>query len=94
MKKQLVQFIAQHIHTGVETKNVTADTCCAFTGVSIRAGTEATPLKSVIKPATANLADTFRYPSDVVCIETAKCFAESRLLRGNLYITEKCIITG
>lgn len=84
MKTALVEFIAKHIDTDIETKRITADTCCAFTGAPLASGTEAIPLKTVIKPATANLADTFRFNSDVVTVETAKCFAESRLLRGNI----------
>lgn len=91
MKKALITFIAQHLDNDLKTKPATQDHVCAFTGTHIPAGAGIVRLKSVIKPATANLADTFRYASDLVLPEVAVCFGESRLLRGNLYITEQGI---
>ena len=88
---KIVPFIAQHIDAELKTQQNTADTCCAFTGEPIVSGANAVVLKSVIKPATANLADTFRYPSNFVLPEVAACFGESRLLRGNLHITQQGI---
>ena len=92
MKKALVTFIAQHLDNDLKTETATQGKICAFTGVNIPDGKRAVTLKSVIKPATANLADTFRYPSNLVLPEVAACFNASRLLRGNLYITEQGIV--
>lgn len=48
-------------------------------------------MKKVVKPATADIADTFRYASDVVCPEVAQLFKDNRRLRGSLFITEQGI---
>lgn len=86
MRKQLVHFIAQHLDSVADVVDIhTPNTVCAFSGEPI---TEGVKLTKVIKPATANLADTFRFPSEFVSVATAKCFAASRELRGNLFITE------
>lgn len=86
MRKHITEFISPHLDIPApETIRVPEHTICAFTGHPI---TEGVPLKKVIKPATATLADTFKYPSDVVSRSTAHCFADSRGLRGNLFITE------
>lgn len=91
MKKELVSFIAQHIEMDPPVDGFTyskLENVCAFTGVPIPLGDPVCLLSSVIKPATANLADTFRSASDFVVPEVAACFGESRLLRGNLLITD------
>ena len=85
MKKQLVSFIAKHLPEHPDSKRYATVERCAFTGQEIRFGV---PLKSVVKSATGNIADTFRFASDVVSVETAKCFKAQRELRGNLFITE------
>lgn len=82
MKKQLVHFIVKQLSlhpTPIER----CDTVCAYSGEKI---IEGIPLSKVIKPATANLADTFRFTSEHVSQETAACFAASQELRGNLFI--------
>ena len=86
MRKQLVHFIAQHLDPVADVVGIhTPNTVCAFSGEPI---TEGVKLAKVIKPATSNLADTFRYASEFVSVATAKCFAASRELRGNLFITD------
>lgn len=92
MKKALVTFIAQQLDNDINTATATQDTVCAFTGASLSPSEPTVALTSVIKPATANLSDTFRYPSNFVLPEVAACFRESRLLRGNLYITQQGIV--
>ena len=84
MRNRLVKFIANTIDVPV-AKASPAETpqICAFSGAQI---TEGVSLTSVVKSATANLADTFRYPSDVVSADFAKCFKAQRELRGNLFI--------
>lgn len=44
-------------------------------------------LNHIIKPATSEIADTFKH-SQFVCLECAACFAENRLLTGNIYADE------
>ena len=57
---------------------------CAFSGVPLTSGV---PVKQVIRPATANIADTFRYPGDYVSGEVASLFKAQTALRGNLLAT-------
>lgn len=92
MKDMLVDHIAAHLSPSVSIEATSKDTVCAFSGAPLVAGTDATRLKAIIKPATADLADTFKYQSEFVSVNVAKCFTENRLLRGNLYISENGII--
>ena len=87
MRTDIVKFIAPHVPPLPDDKvTPNLDTCCAFSGEKI---SEGVALNTVIKPATANLADTFKYPSDFVSRETATVFNANRELRGNLFITEE-----
>ena len=89
MRKTLVNFIAKHLTDEIPIESIQEiGVCCAFSGERL---TEGVKLQSVIKPATANLSDTFRYPSDYVSPAFAKCFKASRELRGNLFIDAKGI---
>lgn len=89
MKTKLVHFIAKQLPAeGVPVVEPPAGTVCAFSGEPL---TAAVLLKNVVKSATANLADTFRFPSQYVSVATATCFKASRELRGNLFITESGI---
>ena len=86
MKNTLVHFIAKHLTDEIPVESIReTGVCCAFSGERL---TEGVKLTNVIKPATANLSDTFRYPSDYVSVAFAKCFRASRELRGNLFIDE------
>lgn len=86
--KNIVNFLSPHV-APVPTVTVPPETRCAFKGVPLQGS--GVLLKSVVKPATANIADTFRYPSDFISPEVAACFKAQRELRGNLYITEEAI---
>lgn len=86
--KSLVNFLSPHV-APVQKVTVPPETRCAFDGVPLRAG--GVLLKSIIKPATANIADTFKYPSDFISPAVAACFKAQRELRGNLYVTEEAI---
>ena len=86
MRAALTQFIAAHLHEvslSAHSLLLPPGTRCAFSGEEITVGV---PLKTVIKPATANIADTFRHPSEYVSVACATCFAAARELRGNLFI--------
>ena len=79
---RLIELISPHIEKDVEVETG-LETYCAFSGQSL---TEGVKLKSVIKSATANLLDTFKYPSEYVSVGFAKMFGDARGLRGNLFI--------
>ena len=85
MRKRLVHFIAKHLTDDqIPIESIRKiGVCCAFSGEPI---TEGVKLDKVIKPATANLLGTFRYPSEYASVAVAKCFKASRELRGNLFI--------
>lgn len=57
------------------------DFVCAFTGEPITTGY---PAKTVIKSATSEVAETFRYPSPYVSKAVAELFRYQTELRGNL----------
>ena len=88
MKKQLTAFIAEHLNETVDAQAVPAGTCCAFSGEPLTKGIK---LSEVIKPATSNIADTFKVPSGFVSVPVAQCFQASRKLRGNLFVDAKGI---
>ena len=83
--KSVADFISPHIAGSVPTVTVPPRTYCAFEGVPL--SESGVLLKSVVKSATANVADTFRYPSEYVSPAVAACFKAQRELRGNLAIT-------
>ena len=85
MKHQLVHFISKHLDPIASEEN---EGHCAFTGQPVQTAVQ---LDTVIKPATANIADTFCYPSPLISTEAAACFIANRELRGNLFITENGI---
>ena len=58
---------------------------CAFTGKRISTGYA---IKNVITAATAEVSDTFRYPSQYVSVEVAELFRAQTLLRGNLLFVD------
>lgn len=57
---------------------------CALCGASISTGV---PLRRLIRPTTADIADTFRHGRKHVCGDCAACFAEPRLLTGSIFAT-------
>lgn len=90
---RMIAFIAQHLPIdALKQQPVPRTTVCAFSGRELSPNTLAVRLKDIIKPATADIADTFRYPSDYLSISAAACFKANRELRGNLFITETGII--
>ena len=66
--KNIVNFLSPHV-APVPTVTVPPETRCAFKGVPLQGS--GVLLKSVVKPATADIADTFKYPSDFISPEVA-----------------------
>ena len=62
---------------------------CAFSGERI---VEGYPLKAVISTATAEISDTFRYPSEFVSAYFAELFRAQALLRGNLLFLQDALL--
>lgn len=82
--KSVVDFISPHVEPYRHKVTVPLGTHCAFEGVPLLDG--GVLLKDVIKPATANISNTFQYPSSYVSPAVAACFKAQRELRGNLAI--------
>lgn len=72
---------------GVDPQAV--DDFCAMTGHRITFGY---PVENVISPATAEVSDTFPYPSDFVSVEAAELFRAQMLVRGNLLFLENKLL--
>lgn len=86
--KSVVNLLSSHV-APVPRVTPPSGTYCAFEGVPLDGS--GVLLKSVVKPATANIADTFKYPSAYVLPSVGACFKAQRELRGNLYVTEAAI---
>lgn len=86
--KNIVNFLAPHVPEVQPVPFVSGVRRCGFSGVPLTSGV---PIKKVIRPATANIADTFKYPSDYVSGEVASLFKAQTALRGNMFVTAEGI---